>query len=78
MAKYQKRFSNLQALCTYMNPFCRDEEIVKKILEENKIDHRYLGSYDPIITGLLGLKYLDWKPNDEDYREKVINNSLNQ
>ena len=61
-----------------MNPFCRDEEIVKKILEENKIDHRYLGSYDPIITGLLGLKYLDWKPNDEDYREKVINNSLNQ
>ena len=76
MAKYLKRFSNLQALCTHMNPFCRDEEPVKKILEENKTDHRYPGSYDPIITGLLGLKYLDWKPIDEDYRERVINNSL--
>ena len=50
MAKYQKRFSNLQALCTHMNPFCRDEEPVKKILEENKIDHRYAGNYEPIIT----------------------------
>ena len=76
MANYLKRFSNLQALCTHMNPFCRDEEPVKKILEENKTDHRYPGSYDPIITGLLGLKYLDWKPIDEDYRERVINNSL--
>ena len=78
MAKYLKRFSNLQALCTHMNPFCRDEEPIKKILEENKTEHRYPGSYDPIITGLLGLKYLDWKPIDEDYREKVINNSLSQ
>jgi Leucine-rich repeat (LRR) protein len=78
MAKYLKRFSNLQALCCHMNPFCRDEESVKKILEENITEHRYPGSYDPIITGLLGLKYLDWKPIDEDYREKVINNSLSQ
>ena len=61
-----------------MNPFCRDEEDVKKILEENRTEHRYPGSYDPIIVGLLGLKYLDWKPIDEDYREKVINNSLSQ
>ena len=76
MAKYLKRFSNLQALCCHMNPFCRDEESVKKILEENITEHRYPGSYDPIITDLLGLKYLDWKPIDEDYREKVINNSL--
>ena len=78
MANYLKRFSNLQALCTHMNPFCRDEEPVKKILEENKTDHRYPGSYDPILTGLLGLKYLDWKPIDEEYREKVINNSRSQ
>ena len=76
MAKYLKRFSNLQALCCHMNPFCRDEESVKKILEENITEHRYPGSYDTIITELLGLKYLDWKPIDEDYREKVINNSL--
>ena len=78
MANYLKRFSNLQALCTHMNPFCRDEEPIKKILEENKSEHRYPGSYDPIITGLLNLKYLDWKPIDEDYREKVINNSVSQ
>jgi Leucine-rich repeat (LRR) protein len=78
MAKYLKRFSNLQALCCHMNPFCRDEESVQKLLEENKSDHRFPGSYDPIITGLLGLKYLDWKPIDEDYREKVINNSISQ
>ena len=61
-----------------MNSFCRDEESVKKILEENKIDHSYQGSYDIIITGILGLRYLDRKPIDEDYREKVINNSLSQ
>ena len=78
MAKYLKRFSNLQALCCHMNPFCRDEESVQKLLEENKSDHRFPGSYDPIITELLGLKYLDWKPIDEDYREKVINNSISQ
>ena len=78
MAKYLKRFSNLQALCCHMNPFCRDEESVQKLLEENKSEHRFPGSYDPIITGLLGLKYLDWKPIDEDYRERVINNSLSQ
>jgi len=78
MAKYLKRFSNLQALCCHMNPFCRDEESVQKLLEENKSEHRFPGSYDPIITGLLGLKYLDWKPIDEDYREKVINNSVSQ
>ena len=62
MAKYLKRFSNLQALCVHMNPFCKDEESVQKILEENKQTHRYPGSYDPLINGLLGLKYLDWKP----------------
>ena len=78
VAKYLKRFSNLQALCIHMNPFCKDEESVQTILQENKAEHRYPGSYDPIITGLLGLKYLDWKPIDEDYREKVINNSLSQ
>jgi len=78
MAKYLKRFSNLQALCVHMNPFCKDEESVQKILEENKQTHRYPGSYDPLINGLLGLKYLDWKPIDEEYREKVINNSLSQ
>jgi hypothetical protein len=78
MAKYLKRFSNLQALCVHMNPFCKDEESVQKILEENKQTNRYPGSYDPIINGLLGLKYLDWKPIDEEYREKVITNSLSQ
>lgn len=61
-----------------MNPFCKDEESVQKILEENKQTNRYPGSYDPIINGLLGLKYLDWKPIDEEYREKVITNSLSQ
>ena len=61
-----------------MNSFCRDEESVKKILEENKIDHSYQGSYDIIITGILCLRNLDRKPIDEDYREKVINNTLSQ
>jgi len=42
-----------------MNPFCRDEESVKKIFEENTTKHLYPGSYYPIITGLIGLKYLD-------------------
>ena len=77
LATYLKRFSNLQALCVHMNPFCKDEESVQKILESNQQTHRYPGSYEPLIQALNNLKYLDWKPLSEDYKKSVRQNALN-
>lgn len=74
MANYLKRFSNLQALCVHMNPFCKDEESPQKMLEQNQNTHRYPNSYDPLIQLLTNLKYLDWKPINEDYKKEVIQN----
>jgi len=57
-----------------MNPFCKDEDNVQKILEQNQQTQRFPGSYEPLIQNLLKLKYLDWKPINEEYRESIINN----
>ena len=74
LALYLKKFNNLQALCVHMNPFCKDEDNVQKILEQNQQTQRFPGSYEPLIQNLLKLKYLDWKPINEEYRESIINN----
>ena len=74
LAIYLKKFNNLQALCVHMNPFCKDEDNVQKILEQNQQTQRFPGSYEPLIQNLLKLKYLDWKPINEEYRESIINN----
>ena len=74
LAMYLKKFNNLQALCVHMNPFCKDEDNVQKILEQNQQTQRFPGSYEPLIQNLLKLKYLDWKPINEEYRESIINN----
>ena len=74
MAVYLRKFNNLQALCVHMNPFCKDEESIQKQLEQNSQVQRFPGSYEPLIHNLQKLKYLDWKPINEEYRESVINN----
>jgi len=74
LAIYLKKFNNLQALCVHMNPFCKDEDSVQKILAQTQQTQRFPGSYEPLIQNLLKLKYLDWKPINEEYRESIINN----
>ena len=83
LALYLKKFNNLQALCVHMNPFCKDEDNVQKILEQNQQTQRFPGSYEPLIQNLLKLKYLDWKPeNDEEKmmeeRAKLHNADLDE
>lgn len=74
MAVYLRKFTHLEALCVHMNPFCKDEDSVQKILEQNQQTSRYPGSYEPLIQNLKYLKYLDWKPINEEYRQLIISN----
>jgi Leucine-rich repeat (LRR) protein len=71
MVTYLRKFGNLQALCVHMNTFCKDDDSVQKILEQNQKQATFPGSYDVIIENLVRLKYLDWKPIDEEYRKQI-------
>ena len=73
MVTYLRKFGNLQALCVHMNSFCKDEDSIQKILEQNQKQTSFPGSYDVIIDNLHQLKYLDWKPIDEEYRKQIKN-----
>ena len=73
MVTYLRRFGNLQALCVHMNTFCKDDDSVQKILEQNQKQTAFPGSYDVIIENLQRLKYLDWKPIDDEYRKQIRN-----
>ena len=73
MVSYLKKFRNLQALCVHMNTFCKDDDSVQKILEQNQKQTPFPGSYDIIIDSLPKLKYLDWKPIDDEYRKQIQN-----
>lgn len=66
MVSYLRRFSNLQAICVQMNPFCKDDQVAQNINDQNQ-KITFPVSYDVILEGLPKLKYLDWKPIDEDY-----------
>lgn len=74
LSNYLRRFTHLEALCVHMNPFCKDEDSVQKILEQNQQTSRYPGSYEPLIQSLKYLKYLDWKPINEEYRQIIMTN----
>ena len=49
-----------------------DKEYIK-ILEQNQKQTPFPGSYDIIIDSLPKLKYLDWKPIDDEYRKQIQN-----
>jgi hypothetical protein len=69
MVNYLRKFSNLQALNVHDNPFCKDDTTMQISLEmhlQQKTTY-FPSSYDVIIATLDKLKYLDWKPIDEDY-----------
>ncbi len=67
-----RKFPNLNALNIHDNPFCK-EDIAMQFSLEHQMQQKsiyYPASYDPILANLEKLKYLDWKPIDE---EKVTN-----
>lgn len=69
MVNYLKKFPNLQALNVNDNPFCKDETTMHISLDiqlQQKSTY-FPTSYDVIIATLDKLKYLDWKPIDQDY-----------
>jgi hypothetical protein len=71
MVEYLRRFSNLQALTVHENPFCKDDSNFQTSLDQPKNFH-YNSSYDVILACLEKLKYLDYRPIDEDNVNKII------
>lgn len=73
MTLYLKKFTNLQALCVHMNSFCKDEDSVQKVIEENdsKSQDTFPPSYNIILQNLKYLKYLDWKPLSDEMKSKA-------
>ncbi len=65
---YLRKFSHLQALNIHDNPFCKDDITMQFSLEHQMQQKNiyYPSSYDPILANLEKLKYLDWKPIDEE------------
>jgi hypothetical protein len=81
MVAYLKKFSNLEALNVADNPFSRDDSNTQVTFEQQMQQKSiyYPSSYDPILAHLSPLKYLDWKPIDEDKRSQAKdNNQSNQ
>lgn len=68
MVDYLRKFSNLQALNIHENPFCKEEGTINLSLEQHlqQKTNYFPQCYDVIIANLQDLKYLDWKPVDED------------
>lgn len=69
-----RKFNNLQALTVNDNPFCKEEGTIQNSLDPTK-NFQYPHSYEPIIAGLDKLKYLDYRPIDEDYVYIIYNYS---
>jgi hypothetical protein len=67
MCDYLRKFTRLQALTINSNPFCLEEELINANNNDPAKDHVYPHSYDPFILHLEKLKYLDYRPIDEDY-----------
>jgi hypothetical protein len=68
MVDYLRKFGHLQALNINDNPFCRDEGVMQispESTQQQKTNY-FPSSYDVVIATLDRLKYLDWKPIDED------------
>lgn len=72
---YLKRFNNLQALCVHFNPFCKEDDNNPKRMEEmdteGKSQETFHTSYNIILQNLKHIKYLDWKPVDEELKKKA-------
>lgn len=68
---YLRKFPNLQALTINDNPFCKDDANSQTSLDPTK-NFQYPHSYDPILANLEKLKYLDYRPIDEDIVIKNI------
>ena len=68
---YLKKFSKLQALTVNKNPFCEKDEVdFSEKNNQNKViegDIRFPSSYHPILANLENLKYLDYRPIDNEY-----------
>jgi hypothetical protein len=67
---YLKKFSKLQALTVNKNPFCEKDEVDFSEKNQNKViegDIRFPSSYHPILANLDNLKYLDYRPIDNEY-----------
>lgn len=79
MVSYLRKFNNLKALNIHDNPFCREDTTMQMSLEQHLQQKSiyYPSSYDPILANLEHLKYLDWKPIDEDKRQIAIHNYKN-
>ena len=61
---YLKKFTKLQALTINNNPFCEKDESNQVVLDG---DIKFSSSYHPILASLENLKYLDYRPIDQDY-----------
>ena len=74
MVDYLRKFSYLQALNIYDNPFCKEEATMGLSLEQHlqQKTNYFPQCYDVIIASLQDLKYLDWKPIDEDIVINII------
>jgi hypothetical protein len=68
MVDYLRKFSHLQALNVHDNPFCKEEATMNLSLEQHlqQKTNYFPQCYDVIIANMQDLKYLDWKPIDED------------
>lgn len=76
MVFYLKKFTNLRALNVADNPFAKDDTNIQMTYEQ-KMQQKiyYPSSYDPILANLSTLKYLDWKPIDEEKRKIAEDNN---
>lgn len=68
---YLRKFTFLQALTVHENPFCKDDNNIQTSLDQPKSFH-YPPSYDVILANLEKLKYLDYRPIDEDNVKKIL------
>jgi hypothetical protein len=77
MVAYLKKFSNLEALNVADNPFSKDDTNTQVTFEQQMQQKSiyYPSSYEPILAHLSPLKYLDWKPIDEDRRATARENT---
>jgi hypothetical protein len=77
MVEYLRKFAHLQALTVNDNPFCKEDSNIQTSLDQPKNFH-YPNSYDVILATLERLKYLDYRPIDEENRIMVTNHYRNQ
>ena len=68
MVSYLRKFLNLEALNVAENPFAKDETNLQMTFEQ-QMQQKFIiypASYNQILANFDKLKYLDWKPIDND------------